>query len=185
MPPRSRPYSQISTYVVPEVKSAFNAVVRAHGTTESKLLGSLVDFFLKRNPPPEQTRRGADASATGMKSERVTLRLTPMEYAELEERARVQGMGKGSYLAALFKAQARNQPQFNGAEMQALREATRELTAIGRNLNQMARALNTSLDHADRARALELEALQAQVERERQAVKALIKANLKAWRHDD
>lgn len=184
MPPRSRPYSQISTYVMPEVKSAFNAVVRAHGTTESRLLGSLVDFFLKRNPLPAPAV-ATPASAAAIKSERVTLRLTPAEYADLAARAHAQGMSKGAYLAALFKAQARSQPQWTGEELQALREATRELTAIGRNLNQIARALNTSLEHADRARAMELEALHAQVERERQAVKALIKANLKAWRHDD
>lgn len=174
----------LKVHIEPAIKADFQAVAQANRTTEARLLRLLVDFFLKRNPRPAPADSGTDASPIGVKSERVTLRLTPVEYADLEERARAQGMSKGSYLAALFKAHARNQPQFNDAEMQALREATRELTAIGRNLNQIARALNTSLDQANRARALELETLQAQVERQRQAVKNLIKANLSRWRHD-
>nr|WP_254218464.1 plasmid mobilization relaxosome protein MobC [Burkholderia multivorans] len=65
--------------------------------------------------------------------------------------------------------------------MQALREATAQLSAVGRNVNQIARALNTSLDEAHQAQALNFEHLKRLIDLERERVKAVIRANLKSW----
>lgn len=85
------------------------------------------------------------------RTEMVTVKLTPSERRELEDAAREQGAPKlGIFVrellfrrtAAVVAATRRN-PEAK-AIMRALEAAAFELNAIGNNLNQIARHLNTT-----------------------------------------
>ncbi|AOJ91796.1 hypothetical protein WK22_02125 [Burkholderia multivorans] len=107
--------------------------------------------------------------------------MAPFKYRELERLASLRHWSRGTYLAYLFDVHLSGQPRLTEEELQALREATAQLSAVGRNVNQIARALNTSLDEAHQARALNFEHLERLIDLERERVKAAIRANLKSW----
>ncbi len=92
---------------------------------------------------------------------RVYLSLTPSEYRAVEERCRADGFDQvTSWAVALVRSQLTQEPQFSRREIEALGESNHQLLAIGRNLNQIAHALNAtrgkSVDSYDREMVSEL-----------------------------
>jgi hypothetical protein len=67
------------------------------------------------------------------------------------------------------------------AELAELRESNRQLAAIGRNLNQIAHAVNIDFRGRARLTGQSLEQLHAAVMREQKAVKALASGTLGRW----
>ncbi|MGZ9709374.1 plasmid mobilization relaxosome protein MobC [Glaciimonas sp. GNP009] len=172
----------LKTRVTDEIKVAFLAQAQAQGLSEARLLEVIVSAFLQRNPP---AFAAADSSQSeklgGVKSEDVRVRLSLFEYHELARLADIRHWKRGTYLAHLLRVHLTGQPRFSENEMLALREATTQLSAMGRNVNQIARALNTSLDEAHLALAVPFEEMKALIDQERSSVKDLIRANLKSW----
>ena len=90
--------------------------------------------------------------APAPRSERVMTRFSKREMAELEKRAQDFG-GVRKWLVALARAQiAPGVPQFTPAALKALYESNRDLAAIGRNVNQIAHALNLDLQQSGQLR---------------------------------
>jgi len=73
------------------------------------------------------------------------------------------------------------QPRFSDVEINALHQAAGQLAAVGRNINQIARALNTSLDEAHRATALDFEHLKKMIDEQRAYVNDLVRSNMRSW----
>jgi Bacterial mobilisation protein (MobC) len=169
---------RLSAWVDQEVKEAFIRAAKAQGNTESGLLGLLVGTFLNRNPALIEQSVEDDGET---KSDRVTVRFTKAEGRILLKLSSARGLKRSAYLSGLFRAQATGEPYFTDDEIGSLRDANRQLAAVGRNVNQIAKALNTSLDQTDMAKAVEYEQMKALIEAHRQEVKALIRANLKSW----
>ncbi|WP_238966468.1 plasmid mobilization relaxosome protein MobC [Vibrio alginolyticus] len=67
------------------------------------------------------------------------------------------------------------------SEIAALRESNRELAAIGRNLNQIARTLNIEFREGDRLKLEAVEALTARIEQHKDSVATLINKNMNRW----
>lgn len=172
----------LKTRVTDEVKAAFLAHAEAQGLSEARLLEVIVAAFLQHNPP---SLPAADSSGSqkmnGVKSEDVRVRLSPFEYQELARLAAIRHWKRGTYLAHLLRVHLTGQPRFSEDEMLVLREATTQLSALGRNVNQIARALNTSLEEAHLALAVSFEEMKALIDQERSSVKDLVRANLKSW----
>jgi len=176
--PSTKP--ELKARVGDEVKRAFHAAAEAHGLTESRLLEKLVETFLKRGdatPPPTPKPE----PETAVRSRQAHARLTPAEHAELGRVAAARGMSRGTYLAELFRANVYEQPRFSDVEINALHQAAGQLAAVGRNINQIARALNTSLDEAHRATALDFEHLKKMIDEQRAYVNDLVRSNMRSW----
>ena len=172
----------LKTRVTAEVKAAFIAHAKAQGWTEARLFELIVEAFLQRHPPAlELVDSPESQKLEGVKSAVVHVRLSQFEYRELERLGAVRHWKRGTYLAYLFHVHLTGQPRFSEGEMLALREATSQLSALGRNVNQIARALNTSLDEAHLAMAVPFEQMKALIDQERASVKDLVRANLKSW----
>jgi DNA-binding transcriptional MerR regulator len=78
-----------------------------------------------------------------------------------------------------------SEPRFSEKELLELRQVTMQLSALGRNVNQIARALNVSLDHANQAHAVQWETMHKVIDLHRQFVKRLVKSNLDYWGMND
>ncbi len=169
---------RISAWVEKGLKDAFVKAAKAQGNTESGLLGLLIGTFLKRNPALPDHAADEDSET---RTDRVTVRFTRNEGRDLQRLASVRGLKRSAYLGGLFRAHATRAPYFTDEEVGALRDANRQLAAVGRNVNQIAKALNTSLDHSDMAKAVEYGQMKVLLDEHRQKVKALIRANLKSW----
>ena len=95
-------------------------------------------------------------------------------------RAAARGMPAATYVAVLVRSHLRNLAPLPKQELLALKSAVAELGAIGRNLNQIARAMNQGGRAAGPGRE-ELRAMLQVGGALRDHVKALLAGNAKSW----
>jgi hypothetical protein len=106
--------------------------------------------------------------------------LRPDDQLLLAERAAARGMAAATYVSVLVRAHLRSLVPLPQEELLALKRSVAELGAIGRNLNQIARAANQGA--AGAVLGLERAFMMLKVcEAMRDRVKALIKANTISW----
>jgi hypothetical protein len=127
-----------------------------------------------------------DAVATQREPERHTrdvrlyVRLRPEDRLLLRERATARGMAPATYASVLVRAHLRGLAPLPKEELTALKRSVAELGAIGRNLNQIARAVNQG-GRAALPGAGDAVAMLRIAEGLRDHFKGLIKANERSW----
>lgn len=82
------------------------------------------------------------SKATEVRSRMLHVRLRDAEYAGLQELAAALGQTPSRVLRRLIREALTGGPDYFTDELRGLRGLVRELTAHGRNLNQLARAAN-------------------------------------------
>lgn len=110
----------------------------------------------------------------------VLVRLRHEDRLLLDARAETRGMRPGTYVAVLTRSHLRRLAPLPKDELLALRSSIGELAAIGRNINQIARAANDGGWLPGTARE-EFRAMLKVCEALRDNTKALLKANLASW----
>ena len=167
---------QLATWVTPATHARVKALAEQRGMTVSGVLADLVDDLLD-----SATERTLLAEATREAStERITVRLRPGDVKSLWRRATSRRIKPSTYIAALVRAHLVEDPPLPAAELAALERATAELSAIGRNLNQVARSLNAGA--AAPAGTAEAVAQSAQIAEEvRAAAKLYVRKAVAAW----
>lgn len=168
--------THLSTWVDGETKRRFAAIADHEGVSESALLKRMVVLMLEsvtaRTPltPPDRSPRDT----------RVTLRLRPDDQQLLKERATARDMPAATYVSVLVRAHLRSLAPLPKEELLALRRTVSELSAIGRNLNQIARIANQG-PKSSAPQHEELRTMLRLCEGLRDHVKGLLKANLRSW----
>ena len=130
----------VGAWVSPAAKEKFHALAAEYGLTQSSLLQRLIDRATE--PLPMPAGNAAHEGRGGARSDRLYVRLYPDDRLLLAERAQVRGMPSATYLAVLARSHLRRLPPLPEAERQAFERCVAELSAIGRNLNQVARRAN-------------------------------------------
>ena len=115
---------------------------------------------------------------------RVHVRLAPGVWRLLKERARARGMPSATYVSALVRTHLLGVAPLPKAEYLALKQSVLELTAIGRNLNQIARSLNQGGRTALPGQA-EVGAMLKVAEKLRDHFRELLGANVRSWEIGD
>jgi hypothetical protein len=186
----------IGAAVTAETKERFETIARSREITASKLAASLVTSFLDKGTSADSPQEpplssliaarttGFSACEEG-KTKQVFVRLEPSYYAELNRLAAERNWYRGTYLANLFYAHADRRPVMCDVEIGAVRQVARQLADIGRNINQIAKKINTSADHRHLVHSVDFELVKMLIELESSAVKELIKANVRGWGFDD
>lgn len=161
-----------------EARARFRALARAYGLTESALLNRLISGAINILPPPtgEALYKVEDAA----RAERLSVRLYPDDRQLLAERASARGMASATYLSALARSHLRQLAPLPDVERRAFERCVAELSAIGRNLHQVARRANqegviSSLTRQDIA--VFIKACTAAVDH----IKATLMANKASW----
>ena len=169
---------QLSTYITEEEKQAFSLKAQELGYTSSMLMAHVVRTFLGMQAPVRPDKLPQD---TGLKDGHVTINFRRSAFDALKARAKERGMKPATYLSALFIAHDLEQPYFSSVEIQALKEIARELAALGRNINQIAKAINITSDEIYQVKALQLEELKESITDTRAQLKEVVKANMASW----
>ena len=91
-------------------------------------------------------------------------------------------MASATYAALALRSHLRGGAPLPNAEYTVLRQAIDQMTAVGRNLNQIARVLNQG-GHARLPGTRELTSMLEVAEALRDHFKALLDANQRAWEH--
>ena len=179
----------MTTRVTPEIKERVTGVVREEFLTESIWLRRLVLRQLRTDGSEDEARHrghGTAADTRGRCSDKrapgpsLYVRLRPEDRLLLHERAAARGMASATYVSVLVRVHLRSLAPLPKDELVALKRAVGELGAVGRNLNQIARAANQGarvggVGHDELRTILKIcEAL-------RDHTKSLIKANAASW----
>jgi hypothetical protein len=186
----------IGAAVSTETKAEFDSVARARGATPSRLAASIIEDFLKREASltlsllpastPVLPHPASVATVPGeARTKQVFVRLEPYYHDELVRLATERVWFPGTYLANLFHAHVDRRPVLCDTEINAVRQVARQLADMGRNINQIAKKLNTSLEHAHLVASIDFEIVKMLIELETNAVKELIKANVRGWGMSD
>jgi predicted DNA binding CopG/RHH family protein len=176
-------FALIACRVTSETKARVRRLAERDGITESTLLRQLLDVVLRTagldDPPamtvPDKVNRDA----------RVNVRLEPADWRLLRERARARGMASATYLSYVAHRHLRGTAPLPKAEYNLLKQSVDQLAALGRNLNQISRAMNQGDRPATPGRA-EVAAMLKLSESLRDHFKGLLDANDRSWRtgHD-
>ncbi|HEY0464129.1 MAG TPA: hypothetical protein VGC79_07975 [Polyangiaceae bacterium] len=167
----------IAARVTLETKAHFRALADRQQLTESALLKRLITLTI-------QSVSGVDGVAlkprrrTG--GSRVCIRLRAEDQVLLGERSAARQMAAATYAGVLVRAHLRSLPPLPRHELQELKRSVAELGAIGRNINQIARAASQGGRVAAPGRD-DLRQILRVCEGLRDHVKVLITANTRSW----
>ncbi len=162
------------------IKERFQQRAAAHGLSESEQLRALVLAFLDGAPasgPVPIDPENADL-------ERITVRLPAFLLESAKGRAAALGMAPSRWIASLVHSNLRKEPVTTETETAALQRCTYELSAIGRNINQIARALNQAPNETERVKLDTLKVLAESIGRTRENIRALVRASRNVWSID-
>ena len=166
----------LMAWVSRDTKDRFAALARLQGTSESALLKRIVEVSLGPATPANVIEAPEPVPANG----RISVRLPNDDLLLLRERATARGLPAATYVSYLVRSHMRRLAPLPDAELKALKHAVGELSAIGRNLNQIARRVN-AVDGGNGPNKADLQALFRACTGLRDAVKDLVNQNLSSW----
>ncbi|WP_196484761.1 plasmid mobilization protein [Burkholderia diffusa] len=130
---------------------------------------------------PEEVADDPEPPALGDLKRRIEIRVTETEYHEMVRLATNAGFSVNAWIVAAIRAQLGNGPQLGQYELEQLSRSNSLLLAIGRNLNQIARVLNSTRESQSVDLTTAIESLTKQVEAHTMEVSTLIRANVERW----
>jgi hypothetical protein len=167
----------IKTRVPESTKQRVQEVAGQRLLTESIWLRQLIEAELRKahaSPTVECV------SATEAGGRRIAVRLLPGDALLLKERAAARGTVPATYVSILIRSHLRQLSPLPKDELRAFKEQVRELRMIGRNINQIARALNQR-GIEDASVREDLRSFVTLATAMRESTRALLKANSKSW----
>jgi len=169
----------ISCRVTSETKARLRRLAELEGVNESALLKQLLRVALRGSPAVEEPSPAVPERVT--RPDRISVGLSAEDRQRLKERADARGLAPATYLALLARAHLSGGAPIPKAELLALRQSVLELTAIGRNLNQIARAMNAGAKASPPGRG-EVAGMLKVAEGLRDHFRELLKVNEASWR---
>ncbi len=181
----------LKTRIAPQLKLQARAIADREFLSEAAWLKRLVVREIRsihgvgigeqESCRPARSRHPVrDGRGSGGGSRPVYVRLRHEDRLLLDARSEARGMRPATYVAVLTRSHLRRLSPLPKDEMLALRRSIGELAAIGRNLNQIAKAANDGGRLPGSARE-EFRAMLKVCEALRDNTKALLKANLTSW----
>lgn len=153
-----------------------------HGRKPATLLTALVDQLLKAPNGATAEMSPRETPTGGRADQKITARLTQTEDSEVRRLAHEQGLKPATWVAHLIRRKLRKGPQpLTRDEVAALRESTRQLQAIGRNLNQIARVTNIDWREAERLKREHIKQLAQDIAEHTRKVGALLNGAAAKW----
>jgi hypothetical protein len=167
----------LKAWVPCETKKRFAEFARGQGVSESALLKRVIEALIGgkevRNAPLAPLEQ---VPASG----RLSVRLAADDLLLLRERARSRGIPSATYISLLVRSHLRNLSPIPDNELKALQQAIGQVSAIGRNLNQIARAVNAG-ERPDGPSKADLRAILRACTGLRDAFKGVLERNIQSW----
>ena len=168
----------VAARVTPEMKTLLRVLAEREQITESALVRELLETMLRRPATGGLPKLWAQEKPS--RDARLTVRLAPEDRILLSGRATARHMPSATYVSVLVRSHLRNLAPLPKEELSALKRSVAELGAIGRNLNQIARAANQGGKPSGPGRE-DLRSMLKVAEALRDHVKALLRANQNSW----
>lgn len=166
--------------IEPGDKARFVALAKRRGVKPADLLRKLVLAEISSKQGAEQVQLSGEEMP---ERSALFLRLPlPLKVAATK-RAKTKGMSLAKWATSLIQSHLSREPVVTDREVIALNAVSRELGAIGRNVNQIAKALNSAIDGIERSRVDlgELEKLSKSIDLSRRVIRALVIKSQQSW----
>lgn len=169
-----------------ELKQPWLAWCAAKGVTPSEALRQILIAVTTSGAAPSRSSAARSpftpqAHRQERPTRQVKVRLTASEHAALMEYARREGLHPPKWLIALLRTYLTQQPSLSQAERDTVARSNQLLLALGRNLNQIAKALNTTPSDRSAFRVEVIDELAAVIRTHVEHVRTLTRANLDRW----
>jgi predicted transcriptional regulator len=129
--------------------------------------------------PPAKTYRQTGEVADGEPKVRFEILMTKSEKAAVLERSELERCSQRRWIIDAIRAGLTREPQFGMKEIDALGESNYQLLSIGRNLNQVAKAMNEG--KRDSVTIKSIERLRQIIDAHTDKVNGAIRASLERW----
>lgn len=167
----------LKAWVSPDTKARFAALARSQGVSESAMLKRMVEALIGDG----SVRDGVVSAPEPVPaSGRISVRLAVDDLLILRERSRMRGMPPATYVSYLVRSHLRSLAPLPDNELKALQQAVNQVGAIGRNLNQIARAFNAG-DMTSGPSKGDLRAVLGACLALRESFKAVLDRNIRSW----
>jgi len=159
-------------------KDKWNALCKSQNTKPGTAIRQLVTTALSKN-------RNSDLNATELheqpdeSKERIEIRLTRTEMAKTRKHAENEGCSPNRWIINLVRANLTKRPQFGMKELEDLGESNKQLLAIGRNLNQLVRAINRGESRG--VDPSQIQAISDLIKKHAEIVSTAMQANIDRW----
>ena len=147
----------------------------------SDALRQILTKVLGQTPPGRSVVRTTVPHRAERVTKRMELRLTPSEHAALVARAKADSSHPSTWVVAMLRTLLTQQPTLLPPERDALARSNQQLLAMGRNLNQIAKALNSSPRDRTALRADLLTALSTRIQTHTSLVSDVLRRTLERW----
>ena len=127
-----------------ELKAPWQAWCQDHGVTPSHALRQVLRQALDRHATPSAPPRLRVSRRRERATARMKVNVTPSELAALRTCAQHEGYQPTAWVVAMIRTKLTGEPHVGQPELAALTRSNQQLLALGRNLNQIAKVLNTS-----------------------------------------
>ncbi len=127
-----------------ELKAPWLAWCQAHGITPSHALRNALRQAMDRRTTQAPAPRLRITPKPERANARMEVNLTPSELAALKRMAGHEGYVPTKWVVAMIRTKLTGQPHVGQSELERLTRSNQQLLALGRNLNQIAKVLNTA-----------------------------------------
>ncbi len=160
-------------------KQAWIDYCRSRNTTPSEAFRQVV-AKLTAGAPLEDTPALND-EAGGEPKVRKEIRLSQQEFELAEAIAVREGFSVPRWIVALVRARLNGSAQLGQRELAEFARSNLQLMAIGRNLKQVAKEINSGSDRLNEVLPEQIEVLQATLMDHTRVVSQVLASNLKRW----
>lgn len=154
---------------------------KAQGVSSSDALRQVVARLIERGAPQSAHQVQILAGEEERPTVRKKVSLTPSEFASIEAIAKSEGFSVSKWIVALIRGRLTGQPQFGQPELEALASSNLQLMRIGRNLNQVAKALNAAPHERGAFRVDLIEQIDSAIKAHTGKVSGLVSASTRRW----
>lgn len=172
----------LSVHLGKELKKKWIWFCVQQGERPSTAMRQIVLKLLNRGSVLSTARDDQLEASDAGKTYRVEIRLKEKELKALQELALKFGYNKNRYVASLVINHVSQVAQFGQFELDQITASNSHLLKIGRNLNQITRQINKSLESSDQLKVELIESLHQEIKAHVQIVAGLIEANVERWK---
>jgi hypothetical protein len=176
-----KPSRSMNLHLGADLKARWVDYCTELGTTPGAAIKEAIEQQLEKAAcfPPVKVYQQTGEAPDGEPKVRFEILMTPSEKKAVLERSNLERCSQRRWIIDAIRAGLTREPQFGMNEIDALGESNYQLLAIGRNLNQIAKAINDG--RRDSIAIESIEQLRQVINAHTDKVSAAIRASLERW----
>ena len=164
-----------------ELKAPWQTWCEQQGVTPSHALRNALRQVMDRSARRAAAPRVRVSPKRERATARIELNLTTSELAALKKMAGHEGYLPTKWVVAMVRTKLTGQPQDGQPELETLARSNQQLLALGRNLNQIAKVLNTTPQNRTAFRVEVITELSRVIQAHTKKVSDVLRGTVERW----